>query len=257
MPPRWLEGSDGACVCTGSRRGCAAPSAAIVFSKKGPPGREGARRHGRHAEGLPDGFPAPLPRWPLASNTDPRRRGRGSPPHRRSRQSPRPHTHGRAAPLRAGACARPIPLATAPSPRGSSSGRRRVTRGRGGRGRAGVREPAAARGGRGGGQGAGRRGRAGLLWAVGAAAEEQDGAVCSGGARLRRRVHHQAAHPKGEGPAGGGPAAEHPFSPAPCHRAPAVPLAGPPGPRLIPPLPPRVLQGRIEYLVKWKGWAIK
>lgn len=34
----------------------------------------------------------------------------------------------------------------------------------------------------------------------------QDGAVCSGGARLRRRVHHQAAHPKGAGGGRPGPA---------------------------------------------------
>lgn len=31
----------------------------------------------------------------------------------------------------------------------------------------------------------------------------------------------------------------------------------PPGSGLTPASPPCVLQGRIEYLVKWKGWAIK
>lgn len=36
-----------------------------------------------------------------------------------------------------------------------------------------------------------------------------------------------------------------------------IPPPPPPGSGLTPASPPCVLQGRIEYLVKWKGWAIK
>lgn len=113
-------------------------------------------------------------------------------------------------------------------------GGERVTRGRG-RARAGG--------------GAGRGGARGIIMGCGRRRRgAQDGAVCSGGARLRRRVHHQAAHPKG---AGGRPA--RPGAGWGVRGGEVLPSVS----GLTPASPPCVLQGRIEYLVKWKGWAIK
>lgn len=98
-----------------------------------------------------------------------------------------------------------------------------------------------------------------------------DGAVCSGRAGLRGRIYHQTADPKvSRLPGAGRFARSRARVCGPARRAVPLTWALSPTPRRRLPSRPRIFptphsplffpfsfQGRIEYLVKWKGWAIK
>ena len=84
---------------------------------------------------------------------------------------------------------------------------------------------------------AGRAAAVAVRGAAGAAvwAGQHGGAEQRGRAGLRRRVHPEQAAPQGAC----GPARAHPRPPTPAH----APLLS--------------LQGKLEYLVKWRGWSSK